>query len=621
MEQSSAAAAAAATADPRITEVLRFLENLHGQTEDLRAKLLGDDSTATDHTEESEYEEGETDCKESTGDETTEVTEDSTSGAFDLQIVKTADGDSFKLEYISCDNDEVRDEIIHKVRRCDWASSPVVMMNLKSDFEKKDGFVKQMTEKELKQQVKKQIAKKDWKGLNAMMERVNRTTYPMGDIVFGQLGEQVEVMKPLKTRVLLMLSGRETTSFKFLPMKNPKYTLNVTPSEGTLSYLGTRAVIVTIKLCLQCTTSVVVDLPVVFCRGSKSDQEKLLRNKDYENSKLCKCMIVSKLQGMVSTYLDLDELVIYAPPLGEGRFSRVFGGKYRGIDIACKLFKSEEYETEYSRKTRNREVAMFEALRHPCIVNFIGATLVDGAYTITTELCPYGSLTIAMKKHQEMWPMTMKMKALQDCAYAMDFLHRSSIIHRGLKPDNLLVVSLDFNSPVVCKLSDFGTTKGINPMVHNISHTKAIGCGFYTAPEIMDGKVDYTNKVDVYSFGIMIASVVDNCLPPYHNIPEARNQLKFYPLLMKGARPIVSNIGDMPLKLKTLMEHCWDSDPDKRPSFERILACLNELLDREPCEPPKSPSPSRTTSGQLSPPPSTPKSPSSGPRGLRAPPG
>ena len=57
MEQSSAAAAAA-TADPRITEVLRFLENLHGQTEDLRAKLLGDDSTATDHTEESEYEEG-----------------------------------------------------------------------------------------------------------------------------------------------------------------------------------------------------------------------------------------------------------------------------------------------------------------------------------------------------------------------------------------------------------------------------------------------------------------------------------------------------------------------------------------------------------------------------------
>ena len=184
-----------------------------------------------------------------------------------------------------------------------------------------------------------------------------------------------------------------------------------------------------------------------------------------------------------------------------------------------------------------------------------------------------------MKKHQEMHPMTMKIKALYDCARAMDFLHRSSIIHRDLKPDNLLVVSLDFNSPVVCKLSDFGTTKGTNAMVQNMSQTKAQGTGFYTAPEIMDGKVDYTNKVDVYSFGIMIASVVDNCLPPYHNIPEARNQLKFYPLLMKGMRPIVSNIGDMPLKLKTLMEHCWDSDPDKRPSFERILLRLASCFD------------------------------------------
>ena len=527
---------------------------------------------------------------EETGDEAMPIVEESTSCKYNLKFVKTDEKNAWRLEYAPCGSDDGRDEIINKVRRCGWAASPVVMMNLKPDYdrkeeEKKEGevekskYVVMITEKELKQRVEGYIAKKNWKELNTMMENVNRSIYPMGDIVFGQLGEQVEVMKPLKTRVLLMLSGRETTSFKFLPLKNPKYTLKITPSEGTLSYHGTRAVIVKIKLLMQCTTTVVLDLPVVFCRGSKSDQERLLRNKDFDNSKLCKCVLMSKLQGMVSTYLDLDELVIFSPPLSEGQFSRVFRGKYRGIDVACKLLKPDQYVTEYNKKTRSREVGMFEALRHPCIVNFIGATLVDGAYTITTELCEFGSLTSAMKKHSDVWTMPMKVKALYDCARAMDFLHRSSIIHRDLKPGNLLVVSLDINSPVVCKLSDFGTTKGTNVMVQNMAQTKTVGTHDYTAPEIMEGKVDYTNKVDVYSFGIMIASVVDDCKPPYHGIPEAKNPLKFYPLLMKGMRPNVSKVGDMPLRLKTLMEHSWDGDPNKRPSFERILLRLTSCLE------------------------------------------
>ena len=568
---------------------MRFLENLHEQTEDLCARLRGPSSDVApaateEHTEECDSDEGSA-ADEETGDEATQITEDWTNGMFNLKIVKNVDGDSFKLEYVPCDGDDGRNEIVHGVRLCDWGTSPVVMMNLKPDSGRKDD--RNVTEKELKQRVEKHIASKNWKGLNTMMENVNRSIYPMGDIVFGKLGEQVEVMKPLKTRVLLMLSGRETTSFKFLPLKNPKYTLKITPSEGTLSYHGTRAVIVKIKLLMQCTTTVVLDLPVVFCRGSKSDQERLLRNKDFDNSKLCKCVLMSQLQGRVSTYLDLDELVIFSPPLSEGQFSRVFRGKYRGIDVACKRLDNAQYMNPITFSTIRREVGMFEALRHPCIVNFIGATLVDGAYTITTELCEYGSLTSAMKKHSDVWTMPMKVKALYDCARAMDFLHRSSIIHRDLKPGNLLVVSLDINSPVVCKLSDFGTTKGTNVMVQNMAQTKKQGTQSYMAPEIMEGKDDYTNKVDVYSFGIMIASVVDDCKPPYHgipeepyrNVPKAKDERNFHLHLKDGMRPTVSKIGEMPVTLKTLMEHSWDYDPIQRPSFERILLRLTSCLE------------------------------------------
>ena len=171
------------------------------------------------------------------------------------------------------------------------------------------------------------------------------------------------------------------------------------------------------------------------------------------------------------------------------------------------------------------------------------------------------------------------MKALYDCAYAMNFLHESSIIHRDLKPENLLVTSLS-RKGIVCKLSDFGTTKDVaGCAMGDITQTKGIGTPIYMAPEMMRGVGHYTTQADVYSYGIMMAAVIDGD-NPYANNADV-SSWEFTNLVVSGQlRPNVKNASSMPSELIQLMELCWDNDPNKRPAFSVIVEQINHLLGK-----------------------------------------
>jgi len=176
----------------------------------------------------------------------------------------------------------------------------------------------------------------------------------------------------------------------------------------------------------------------------------------------------------------------------------------------------------------------------------------------------------------------MKIKAMYDCACAMDFLHQSSIIHRDLKPDNLLVTSL-VRTEIVCKLSDFGTTKGVSgDMMGEMNQTKGIGTPFFMAPEVMRGTGVYTTKADVYSFGILMASVIDDGEEPYKGDTRFKSSWEFTnKVITQGLRPIVKNASCMPPALIQLMYRCWDNNPNIRPAFNEIMELLQPMLPED----------------------------------------
>jgi len=394
---------------------------------------------------------------------------------------------------------------------------------------------------------------------------------------FGSPGAQVDVEQDLAQKIILVLNDGQKTSFKIPTRKYPKFRMTAVPSEGTLSK-GQTAIEVNLTLRIACTTTIDLHVPVIFWRGNMKDYDKAIES---DGSNVFACYFCGKIQSRLSRRLDIEELLLYRPSIGSGAFGTVYRGTYRGQNIACKILKDQDDMTETMFNDFKTEVKMFDDFRHPCIVNFIGAVWFPGSLAMVTELCKYGSLPSAMKKYSKHWNAGLKLKAMYDCACAMDFLHQSSIIHRDLKPDNLLVTSLKY-SEIVCKLSDFGTTKGVaGDLLGEMRQTKGVGTPLFMAPEVMRGSGNYTTKADVYSFGILMASVIDG-EEPYKGDTRFKSAWEFTDFVVtKNMRPVVKNASSVPPEVIKLMELCWNSDPAIRPAFNVIMEQLQPLLPED----------------------------------------
>ena len=81
----------------------------------------------------------------------------------------------------------------------------------------------------------------------------------------------------------------------------------------------------------------------------------------------------------------------------------------------------------------------------------------------------------------------------------LDFCHKKNIVHRDLKPDNILLTQDD-----QLKICDFGSSKCIK---ENTISTPYIACSHYRAPELILGKIDYNQKIDIFAAGCIIAEL------------------------------------------------------------------------------------------------------------------
>ncbi|XP_064553661.1 putative mitogen-activated protein kinase kinase kinase 7-like [Drosophila montana] len=121
------------------------------------------------------------------------------------------------------------------------------------------------------------------------------------------------------------------------------------------------------------------------------------------------------------------------------------------------------------------------------------------------------------------------------------------------------------------KICDFGFVRNVQTQM-----TSQRGTCLYMAPEVFNGK-RYTEKCDVYSMGITIWEVLSRKVPYYE-----KHELKQIQLLTQiddlDLRPSLNDlIFECPEQIKTLMQECWDKNPDKRPSMQGILEILKQF--------------------------------------------
>jgi eukaryotic-like serine/threonine-protein kinase len=263
-----------------------------------------------------------------------------------------------------------------------------------------------------------------------------------------------------------------------------------------------------------------------------------------------------RLQDHVSTEYVLER------ELAGGGMSRVFVAHQRSLNrrVVIKVLPPSLAASVSAGRFR-REILVSAGLQHPQIVPVLTTGELDGLPFFIMPFIEGDSLRMRLQRG----PMSIRetINVLRDVTRALAFAHRAGVVHRDIKPDNILLAG---DSAVV---TDFGVAKALvaarNPETATgtgevTSVGVSVGTPQYMAPEqaAADPKTDH--RADFYALGIVGYEMLTGS-PPFHGRRRA-DLLKAH--LAEEPPPLAARRPDTPTALRSLIEKCLRKDPDDR---------------------------------------------------------
>ena len=247
-----------------------------------------------------------------------------------------------------------------------------------------------------------------------------------------------------------------------------------------------------------------------------------------------------------------DEISFSSKILGTGGWGYVIEATFRGRRVAAKCLH-EAITSPHNEEMFAKEMKMFARCRHKNLVEFIGA-VPDHPAIIVIEMM---DCTLRSALNDGTANLNHIHSICIDVAQGLVYLHSIQphpVIHRDVSAPNVLLKAV--GTGWIAKLSDLGSAQ-----FANIAQTQAPGCMLYAAPEVQqkDTALKQTEKVDVYSYGILLIEILTREMPTGTISQLINSLIPIWPQFI------------------SLIQRCTNTDPTRRPTMMEVVNYLNKI--------------------------------------------
>jgi len=274
--------------------------------------------------------------------------------------------------------------------------------------------------------------------------------------------------------------------------------------------------------------------------------------------------------------------------IGKGAFGSVEKcvHKSTGREAAVKVLRKENFKKKELEMIVN-EISIIKELDHPNILRIYEAYESKEWLYIVTELITGGELFDEISKRQNFTEADAAI-IIKQILEAVSYWHGNNIVHKDLKPENLMLQEKD-NVEYV-KVIDFGTAQKFNP---EMKMNKVIGTPYYVAPEVLQG--NYDEKWDIWSIGVIMYILLSG-EPPFNGEDDneilAKVKIGDYNFSSSRWRNISKHAKDLiklmlskepekRIKANEALKHEWFANMKKKNNKKDSAWLKNTLKDLE----------------------------------------
>ncbi|KAM0671203.1 cyclin-dependent protein kinase [Ordospora colligata] len=253
--------------------------------------------------------------------------------------------------------------------------------------------------------------------------------------------------------------------------------------------------------------------------------------------------------------------------LGELIGSGTYGDVYEAFNAETRervaLKRIRLNEREGMPGTALREISILKRLDHTNIIRLITIIHTD---TLLTMVFPY--IEYELKNYILIHQNADRMNLIAQLACGIDYLHKMNVIHRDIKPQNILVTH-----DGVLKIADFGLSRNMEVRVP--PYSSEVVTLWYRSPELLVGNTSYRFYIDIWSLGCVVYEIMT--MEPLFPGESKENQLALIRRIAGARKPLMKFIEskEIPETISNIIMGCIDLNYETRISMNEILRFLH----------------------------------------------